>query len=252
MKETILITGANSLIAQRLIPLLSPYYNIKSLTRKPQNEHEYIWDTQKWTIDPRALDDVNYIIHLSGAKLNDGTPLTPERKKLVRDSRIEAANFLRRQLKNRNQKIASFISASAIGYYGFQDNELHIDENGAKGIGFSAELSADWEAAASLFKKEGIAQRVVQIRVSLVLGNKGGIYPMYEQMAQQSSEEISQIPNSYIPWNHIEDMAGIFAHAVTHQLDGIYNSVAPEPASMKQIIETIKATKENTYNAPIG
>lgn len=37
MKDTVLITGANSFIAKHLIPLLQSKFNIKLLTRKPTN-----------------------------------------------------------------------------------------------------------------------------------------------------------------------------------------------------------------------
>jgi NAD dependent epimerase/dehydratase family enzyme len=133
-KETVLITGANSFIAQKLITLLKDNYHLKFLTRTPLKPNEYSWNVTDKILDEKALDDVQYIVHLAGSKLNDGTPLTPERKKLVYDSRIGAADLIRDTLKKRNQKIKSFISASAIGYYGFGDTTLEIDENGQKGF----------------------------------------------------------------------------------------------------------------------
>ena len=99
MKKTILITGGNSFIAKHLIPMLEGKYNIKLLTRTPKEINEYFWNLEDWTMDEKALDDLNYIIHLSGSKLNDGTQLTNERKKLVYTTRIGAADFLREKLE---------------------------------------------------------------------------------------------------------------------------------------------------------
>lgn len=129
MKPTVLITGANSFIAKHLSNILKEKYNLKYLTRTPKADNEFAWDLENWTIDEKALDDVDYIVHLSGSKLNDGTPLTPERQQLVRDTRIGAANFLREKLKARNQTLKAFVSASAIGYYGFTDNQLAIENS---------------------------------------------------------------------------------------------------------------------------
>ncbi|WP_435525415.1 hypothetical protein [Chryseobacterium indoltheticum] len=81
MKQTVLITGGSSFIAKHLIKILDGKYNIKLLTRNPKADNEFKWNLEDWTIDEKALDDVNYIVHLSGSKLNDGSPLTPERKK---------------------------------------------------------------------------------------------------------------------------------------------------------------------------
>jgi len=239
MKQTVLITGANSFIAGHLIPQLESNYNIKLLTRKPGAANEYEWNLKNWTMDEKALDDVDYIIHLSGAKLNDGTPLTPERQQLIRDTRIGAADFLRKKLKERNQKLTGFVTASAIGYYGYTDRTMEIDENGEPGIGFTAQLCIDWEAAAEKFKTDGIAEHVSKIRVSLVFGKDGGVFPMYED-AVRANPQIALQPNGgAFPWNHVEDMAGIFAFAVQHNLDGAYNSVAPQAASMQDIFKAI-------------
>ena len=238
MKETVLITGANSFIASHIIPLLESKYQLKFLTRSPKNTNEYQWDVHNQILQEGALDDVQYIIHLAGSKLNDGSPLTEERKALVYESRIGAANFLRNELKRRNQTIKSFVSASAIGYYGYQDSTLTIDENGKKGIGFAADLSDDWEKAADQWKEDGTAEHVAKIRVSIVLGNNGGIFPMYKNIVQQNPNVLSQPNPSYVPWNHVVDMAGIFAFAVENQLDGVYNSVA-QPASQHDIFTAI-------------
>lgn len=238
MKDTVLITGANSFIAKHLIPLLQSKFNIKLLTRNPQKANEYAWDVHNLTIDTEALTDVNYIIHLTGSKLNDGTPLTEDRKALVYESRIGAADFLREELKKRNQTIISFVSASAIGYYGYQEHSLQIDENGEKGIGFAADLSADWEKAADQWKNDGTAKHVAKVRVSIVLGNEGGIFPVYKQLVQQNPNILSQPNNSYVPWNHVEDMSGIFAYVTEKHLDGVFNSVAL-PASQHDIFTAI-------------
>lgn len=248
MKDTVLITGANSFIAQHLIPLLQETYHIKLLTRNPKASNEFAWDVSNKTIDSKALDGVNYIVHLAGAKLNDGTPLTEQRQKEIYESRIGAADFLRETLKKRNQTLKAFVSASAIGYYGFQDDTLEIDEKGKKGIGFAAELSDDWEKAADRFKDDNVTENVSKIRVSLVLGKESGIFPVYKNILTNNPKVALQQNNHAVPWNHIEDMAGIFAFAVQHNLNGVYNSVAPQPASQQDIYKAISNTLKLNEN----
>lgn len=239
MKQTVLVTGANSFIAKHLVPVLENNYQVKLLTRTPHADNQYRWDLHNKTIDETALDNVDYIVHLAGSKLNDGSPLTAERKKLVYDTRIGAADFLREKLKARNQKIKGFVSASAIGYYGFTDRTIEIDESGEKGMGFASDLCEDWEKAADRFKADKIAGHVSKIRVSLVLGNDGGIFPSYENMIKSNPQIVLQPNPGAYPWNHVDDMAGIFAFAVENNLDGVYNSVAPQPASMQDIFKAI-------------
>ena len=239
MQNTILITGANSFIAQHLIPILQKSFYIKLLSRTPKQPNEYRWNIEADYIDDAALDDVDFIIHLAGSKLNDGTPLTEARKKTVYQSRIGGAQLILKRLKERNQNITSFISASAIGYYGFTDRQLKIDELGAKGNGFAAQLTEDWEKAADLFKDEIVAEHVAKIRVSLVLGNEGGIFPTMVNSVLNNFDLYKNMENNSFPWNHVENMAGIFAFAVMNNLDGVFNSVAPEAASSKTIYQLI-------------
>lgn len=246
MKETVLLTGATSFIARHLIPLLETSYHVKLLTRNPQNSNEFRWNIEQKELDESALDQVDYIIHLAGAKLNDGTPLTEERKKIVYDSRIGAARLLKETLQRRKQKITSFISASAIGYYAENQTMLYIDESGLKGTGFSARLSDDWEKAADEFQHEGVAKHVAKIRVSLVLGNEGGIFPLYKQLVQRNPAIAKQESTASFPWNHVADMAGIFAFAVTHRLEGTFNTVAPEAATLQDIFKRIANQTQGT------
>lgn len=241
MKETILITGANSFIAQNLIPLVQEHYNLKYLTRTPKNKAEYAWDPANGILDEAALENVNYIIHLAGSKLNDGTPLTLERQKLVRDTRIGAAELLLAALKRKKQTIKAFVSASAMGYYGFTDTTLEIDEQGNKGTDFGAQLCEDWEKAADKFKTDNVANRVVKLRVSLVLGREGSLFKMLLNNIQAKLESYKSVnENSYFPWVHVADMAGMFAFAVENQkLEGVFNTTAPETTSRAVIYDQL-------------
>lgn len=246
MKETILITGANSHVARVLVPLLADKYIIKLLSRSPLASNEYYWNTATGDVDPEALADVKHIIHLAGSKLNDGSPLTEERMKLVRDSRIGAADLLRKALIDRKQTLKTFVSASAIGIYGFTDNTLEIDENGHHGIGFNTDLCVDWEAAADRFKSDGVAEHVSKIRVSLVFNPESGIFPVYQSMLSNNANLPNKENNASVPWNHIHDMAAMFAFAVEKQLDGAYNSVAPTAASTQQVFQAISNVYHGT------
>lgn len=245
MKEKVLITGANSFIAKHLVTILDKAYDLNFLTRSPKEKNEFHWNLETMTLDEKALDGVNYIIHLAGSKLNDGTPLTAERQKTVRDSRIGATELLLQKLKQRNQHLKAFISASALGYYGFNDNVLEITEDGNRGFGFAADLSADWEKAADLFETENVADRVVKLRVSLVLGNEGGVFKDFKALLNQQPNvfEVAN-GNSYFPWVHVEDMAAMFAFGVTNEtLNGVFNTTAPFPTTKEVIFRGMFALK---------
>lgn len=247
MKETVLITGASGLIATHIVKLLSDSYEVKLLTRNPSKANEYKWDLDKKYIDDKALENIDYIIHTAGAKLNDGTPLTPERQKLIWDTRIGASDFLLEKLQESGRKLKAFVSASALGYYSFADNKIALDEDSQMGTAFEAVLSEGWEKAADRFKTAGIAQRVVKLRVSLVLGNEGGIFPVFKNMLKSQPEAFRSIEGyTYFPWVHVRDMAGMFAYGVTNNnLDGVFNTTAPGLATKEGIFRKMYYLMQN-------
>ncbi len=251
MKDTVLITGASGLIGQQLVQLLKDQYELKFLTRTPQGAQEYGWDPAAGRLDERALEGVQYIVHLAGSKLNDGTPLTPQRQKLVRDTRIGASELLLETLKRKGQKLKAFVSASAMGYYGFTDNTLEIDENGHRGNDFAAILSDDWEKAADQFEIQGVSERVVKLRVSLVLGKEGSLFKsLISGLKANPSAFAGARGNSYFPWVHVLDMAGMFAAGIQDDtMHGVYNTTAPETTSREVIFQQMYHLYQGDYEA---
>ena len=86
--------------------------------------------------------------------------------------------------------------------------------------------------------------------MSLALGNEGGILPVLKGMIQNNPNIVTHSQTDVFLWNHVEDMAGIFAFALENNLDGVFNSVAPEPASTQDVFKAI-SNKMNGTNYEI-
>ncbi|MBK5720738.1 DUF1731 domain-containing protein [Dysgonomonas sp. Marseille-P4677] len=239
MREIVLITGANGLVAGHTAKILKNNYDVRFLTRNPKQKNEYKWDPVNWEIDDKALDGVSYIIHLSGAKIYDGTPLTDERKKLIWDTRVGASELLLERIKSKNIRLKAFISASALGHYAFTDNTIAIDENGNIATTYEAELTVGWEKAADQFKIDGVVDRVVKLRICLVLGKEGSLFLGFKDKLKNDPDKFKNIEGgTYFPWVHADDMGGMFAYGVTNNtLDGVFNTTAPDTTSQEAIFK---------------
>ena len=69
----ILITGGTGLIGKSLVKKLKEKnHNVKILTRKKtENPEEFYWNPEEKFIDEKAFENLDSIIHLSGANISE-------------------------------------------------------------------------------------------------------------------------------------------------------------------------------------
>ncbi|WP_293916006.1 MULTISPECIES: TIGR01777 family oxidoreductase [unclassified Sphingobacterium] len=228
MKEIVLISGANGLVAKHLTLLLRNKYELRYLTRHKKNSNEYEWDIQQKRIDKQAFEQVDHIIHLAGANIFDKR-WTSKQKQNLRSSRIDSAQLIFDTLKERGQKIKTFVSGSASGYYGMITSDHIFKESDAAGHDFLADLTKEWEAKADQFENEGLAERVIKIRTSIVLAKDGGALPLLKRITNLYLNTALGDGKQYFPWIHVDDITGIIAFALDQQhVKGPVNAVASE------------------------
>ncbi|MBP2615359.1 TIGR01777 family oxidoreductase [Chryseobacterium jejuense] len=244
MKEVVLITGANGLIAKELAKKIGNEFEVRFLTRKKRQANEYEWDLKKGTIDESALENVSHIIHLAGANISEKR-WTAERKKELIASRVDSATLLRNTLRKKEIKLKSFISASGINFYGTLTTEKIYSENDPPGHDFLSEVVVLWERAADHFKEQNLAERIVKIRTAVVLSEKEGALKKMLPPIQYGIGSALGSGKQYMPWIHIEDICSIYELALknTH-FHGAYNAVSPQHITnsdlTKKIAEVLK------------
>ncbi len=248
--KKILLAGGTGLIGSELIKILDKdKWEIHILSRsKKQNQNGIIyhqWDTNNKTIDDQALD-VDCIINLAGAGIADKR-WTENRKKVLIDSRVQAANTIKEALQKRpiHKRPTHYISASAIGYYGDSGDQLVHEDNAPVDDGFLSVCTQQWEQAAS--ELSSLVSHFSIVRIGIVLSKNGGAF---EKMLMPFTFRLaSYFGNGQMKysWIHISDCARIFAHIVEQQLEGIYNAVAPEVVTNKDLTIRMKNHMNGFY-----
>lgn len=239
MKEVVLITGANGMIAKHLSKYLENDYNIKFLTRKKKKENDYEWNIETEYIDIEALKGVDHIIHLAGAGIADRR-WSKKRKKIIYSSRVNSAKLILNILIKNNLKITSFISSSAIGYYGSVTSKNIFTEKNNKGNDFLSDVCYDWEDVAFEFKKNNVVKKIVVLRFGIVLDKNGGALKKMIIPIKYYIGAVLGKGNQYMPWIHIDDITNMIIYAIkTSELQGVYNAVAPEHITNKEFTLTL-------------
>jgi uncharacterized protein (TIGR01777 family) len=238
--KNILITGASGLIGQRLTDLLyEKGHRIAHLSRTPRSGKAvtFLWDIQQNKMDNEAFQATDAIIHLAGAGVGD-KPWTAARKLEIIKSRTESTRLLYNELKKGNHSIKTFVSASAIGFYGIDERGSFFKENDKQGRGFLAEVVAQWEQAVDQIAILGI--RVVKIRIGIVLSEKGGALKELMKPVKFYIGAPLGSGDQTLSWIHLDDLCKIFIKAVEDdELKGIYNAAAPNPVSNKEFTKTL-------------
>lgn len=242
--KKVLITGASGLVGTRLAELLlKKGYAVNALGRtrgKKQNSFE--WDIENGVIDAKAFDGVSAIIHLAGAGVADKR-WSDERKQEIVESRVKSAKLIFDFLKKSKHEVKTFICASAVGYYGDCEDEM-VTEDRKAGKGFLAEVCKQWEQSTKQFSKLGI--REVRYRIGIVLAKNGGAMPELTRTLPLGVASYFAKASLYYPWIHIDDVCGMMIHALENEnVAGAYNTTAPEPLLMKDLMRAIVKAKQS-------
>ncbi|MGE0770654.1 MAG: TIGR01777 family oxidoreductase [Cyclobacteriaceae bacterium] len=240
MGQNILVTGASGLIGQRLTDLLQQKgYQVSHLSRTSSDGpvKTYTWNVNRQTMEEGALDNVDTLVHLAGAGVADKR-WTTSRKQEIRESRTHSTQLLYKALKSKPNRVKALISASAIGYYGFADEDRTFTELDPPANDFIARVVREWEAEVDRITTLGI--RVVKVRIGIVLSEKGGALREMAAPVRWGVGSPLASGKQLLSWIHIDDVCGIFMHAMEdREMAGAYNAVGPYAVSNEELTKKI-------------
>ena len=224
------------MIGTRLTELLiEAGHSVAHLGRSVRSSsvNTYLWDIGKKTIDRSAFARADAIINLAGTNVGDKRWIR-KRKEDILQSRLQSTRLLFKELKKGNHRVKTFVSASAVGFYGSGDNQTYFTEDDSQGKGFLADVVGKWERAIDDIATLGI--RVVKLRAGVVLSERRGalkemLLPvkLYVGSPLGTGEQM-------LSWIHIDDLCRIFIKAVEDEtMNGVYNAVAPNPVSNREL-----------------
>lgn len=231
---TIAVTGSNGLIGSAVSADLSRQgHRVIRLVRQPPSspeEREWIPDSPQ----PGILDGVNAVIHLAGHSI--AGRFTPKHKNLIRSSRVEPTRLLAQTAATSG--VDTFVSASAIGFYGADRGDEQLTETSTVGDGFLARVVSDWEAAA--FASESEKMRVVTIRTGIVQSPHGGALAIQRPLFSLGLGGPLGTGEQWQSWIEIDDLVDIYHRALTDtRLSGPVNAVAPNPVRQREYAATL-------------
>lgn len=243
----ILISGSTGLVGKELIKKLqNKGHSVRKLVRKSSgNPNEFVWNLRTGEIDKNAFKDLDAIIHLAGASI--AKRWTKEYKKELQNSRIGSAKLLFKYCLENNIHLKSFISASGISYYGtFTSSQIFTENEETSRHDFLANLSRDWEKAADQFSE--ISKRVVKLRISPVLSEKGGSFQQLEKITNLNLASGLGSGKQWFNWIHLQDLVQMLIFAIENEnIHGPYNAAADEIPTQKEFMKKLAKVKRKFF-----
>jgi uncharacterized protein (TIGR01777 family) len=220
------VTGASGLVGSALSAFLSTGgHRVIRLVRRPaRNDFERQWNPDRPA--PDLLSGIDAVVHLAGASI--AGRFTDRHKAAIRDSRVEPTRRLAGVAALAGERPAVFITASAIGYYGFDRGDALLGEDSERGDGFLAGVVADWEAATAPAAEAGL--RVVTVRTGIVQSARGGTLKLMRPLFAAGLGGRLGSGEQWLSWIGLDDLLDVYHRALYDgRLAGPVNAVAPTP-----------------------
>jgi len=191
-------------------------------SKKSGRVSTFLWDPIMGIIDIRALGQIDTIVHLAGTSVAEHR-WTASRKKEILESRIKSTELLYQTLKNNPHTIKTFVSASAIGYYGFGgDDKIFIEED-KPGTDFLAQVTHRWENEVDKILNLGL--RTTKLRIGIVLSGKGGALREMAKPIKFGFGSSLGTGKQFLSWVHVDDLCQMFLKAIEDEnMSGAFNA----------------------------
>jgi uncharacterized protein (TIGR01777 family) len=246
----ILITGGTGFIGQALChSLLDPSaHSLIILSRKKRLStpgKRFIQSLDE--IKPR--DSITALINLAGENIAQ-KPWTTRRKKKIWNSRINITQELIDVCQRLAVKPKCFISVSAVGFYGPQEDHI-LTEASTPMPCFSHSLCKAWEEAALKAQTRFNIPTYI-LRLGVVLAENGGVFAKFSPLFKgffypKFSRKI------FFPWVSRKDVVALIDAILTQKIlaPGIINVVAPDTIDYNSFFTHCKSVLKLRVPLPV-
>ncbi|WP_144206629.1 TIGR01777 family oxidoreductase [Shewanella donghaensis] len=244
-----LITGATGFVGQKLVTLLTEH-DLTIVTRNVNHAKSILGQQHQYLNGLDSLDNLDgfdSVINLAGEPIV-GKRWSQQQKQRICDSRWNITARLTQLINQSDTPPASFISASAIGFYGRQ-GETPVDEHSQAHNEFSHQVCSEWEHLA--LKAQSDKTRVCVLRIGIVLGKNGGaLAKMLPPFKLGLGGPIGKGTHG-VSWIHIDDLTHLIEHLINNdEARGIFNATAPNPVNHKQFAQSLGFTLKRPAKIP--
>lgn len=239
----VFITGGTGFVGTHLMQQLTGQgYQVTLLTRSikpgrtlPSGAVYLEGDPTRPGLWQNEVASHEIIVNLAGASIFHRW--TEDYKKSLLESRIQTTRNLVDALSPRKGQETVLLNASAIGYYGFHQDE-DLDEETPPGDDFLATLARNWENEAEKAVEFGV--RVVLCRFGIVLGEKGGALDQMVPIFKKGLGSPLGSGEQWFSWIHQQDLSAVLLFLINRkEFSGPVNCTSPYPVRNRELTKIL-------------
>ena len=253
----ILMTGATGLIGRELGKRLAArgdtlvclVRDVDAARRRlPFPAICFAWDHTR-DVPAEAMHAIDAVINLAGEPVAAGR-WTARKKALILDSRVQSTRRLVGAALEHGARLKVFVQGSASGRYGDRGDE-RLTAASTPGEGFLADVVLKWEAELGPLSDRRPRIRVPVVRTGIVLAREGGALAEMLPMFRLSAAGRLGSGRQWMSWIHLEDIVGLFIHALDSAATGPLEGVAPRPVTNREFTTTLCRALGVIKNLPV-
>lgn len=248
--KRIVVTGATGQIGRPLTRrLLEAGHEVVVLSRDPARARDSVpgaadyvaWEPAEGGPWAAAVDGADAVVGLAGAPFFRKWKSREEFERVGTGGRVLANRGLVNAMRTAAVRPRVFVSASAVGYYGFRDSDEVVTEATPAGTDSWAQGTISWETEA--LRAEELGVRTVLVRTGIVLSREEGMAANMVDSYRRGFGPIVLPGTQWLPWIHADDEVGLFAFALEDErVRGGLNASAPEPVRFAEFARAMGRT----------
>ena len=246
-KKRVVLAGGSGFLGNALARIfIAQQREVIVLTRSPSERadraKEIVWDAKSIGDWAYWIDGAEAVINLAGKSVD--CRYTEANRKAIIASRVNSTRVLGEAIAKCKQPPRVWLNSSSATLYK-HTFDTPMDESGETGATpeakdeFSIEVIQQWERA--LDEVQTPKTRKVAMRITLVFGSDGGVFPVLRRLARFGLGGRMGSGRQFVSWIHVEDFCRAVEWLIAKEdLSGPVNLAAPNPLPNRDMMRLIR------------